>query len=135
VAGDLSRQRPLYEIKANLFRGLAHPLRIRILEVLSSTDTVSVANLLRDTGLEASHLSQHLAVLRRHNLVLAERRANQVFYRLAYPDVAELLTVSRTLLVKILESTQEQLLSTVGPPELGLSEVGPANSASSATEN
>jgi len=135
VAGDLSRQRPLYEIKANLFRGLAHPLRIRILEVLSSTDTVSVANLLRDTGLEASHLSQHLAVLRRHNLVLAERRANQVFYRLAYPDVAELLTVSRTLLVKILESTQEQLLSTVGLPELGLSEVGPANSASSATEN
>lgn len=135
MAGDLSRQRPLYEIKANLFRGLAHPLRIRILEVLSSTDTVSVANLLRDTGLEASHLSQHLAVLRRHNLVLAERRANQVFYRLAYPDVAELLTVSRTLLVKILESTQEQLLSTVGLPELGLSEVGPANSASSATEN
>ena len=114
-----STQRPLYEIKANLFKGLAHPLRIRILEVLSSADTVSVSDLLDETGLEASHLSQHLAVLRRHHLVLAERRASQMFYRLAYPDVAELLTVSRRLLVAILESTHEQLLSTVGLPEVG----------------
>ena len=114
-------QRPLYEIKANLFKGLAHPLRIRILEVMSAADTVSVSELLDETGLEASHLSQHLAVLRRHNLVLAERRASQMFYRLAYPEVAELLTVARALLVRILESTQEQLLSTVELPEVGRS--------------
>ena len=119
VSHPMTTQRPLYEIKANLFKGLAHPLRIRILEVLSSAETVSVSDLLDETGLEASHLSQHLAVLRRHNLVLAERRASQMFYRLAYPDVAELLTVARTLLVRILESTQEQLLSTVGLPEVG----------------
>ena len=114
-------QRPLYEIKANLFKGLAHPLRIRILEVMSAAETVSVSELLDETGLEASHLSQHLAVLRRHNLVLAERRASQMFYRLAYPEVAELLTVARALLVRILESTQEQLLSTVELPEVGRS--------------
>ncbi|HEY5231719.1 MAG TPA: metalloregulator ArsR/SmtB family transcription factor [Galbitalea sp.] len=121
----MAAQRPLYEIKANLFKGLAHPLRVRILEVLSSAETVSVSDLLDETGLEASHLSQHLAVLRRHNLVLADRRASQMFYRLAYPDVAELLAVARILLVKILESTQEQLLSTVGLPEVGRQD-GPA---------
>jgi DNA-binding transcriptional ArsR family regulator len=114
-------QRPLYEIKANLFKGLAHPLRVRILEVMSAAETVSVSELLDETGLEASHLSQHLAVLRRHNLVLAERRASQMFYRLAYPEVAELLTVARALLVRILESTHEQLLSTVELPEVGRS--------------
>ena len=114
-----STQRPLYEIKANLFKGLAHPLRIRILEVLSAAETVSVSELLDETGLEASHLSQHLAVLRRHHLVLADRRGSQMFYRLAYPDVAELLTVARRLLVGILESTHEQLLSTVGLPSVG----------------
>jgi DNA-binding transcriptional ArsR family regulator len=119
MSNVMTTQRPLYEIKANLFKGLAHPLRIRILEVLSSAETVSVSDLLDETGLEASHLSQHLAVLRRHNLVLADRRASQMFYRLAYPDVAELLAVARILLVKILESTQEQLLSTVGLPEVG----------------
>lgn len=106
-------QRPLYEVKANLFKGLAHPVRVRVLEVLSAHPAVSVTELLADTGMEASHLSQHLAVLRRHNLVVAERRASQVFYRLAYPQVADLLVVARSLLIEILENTQQQLASTV----------------------
>lgn len=108
-----NEHRPFYEVKANLFKGLAHPVRVRVLEVLAGAEVVSVADLLADTGLEPSHLSQHLSVLRRHNLVVAERRASQVFYRLAYPQVAELLTVSRGLLVEILEHTQQQLASTV----------------------
>ena len=112
-----NERRPVYEVKANLFKGLAHPVRVRVLEVLASADTVSVADLLADTGLEASHLSQHLSVLRRHNLVVAERRASQVFYRLAYPQVAHLLNVSRSLLVEILEHTRQQLASTVNLPE------------------
>ncbi len=115
-----STQRPLYEVKANLFKGLAHPVRVRVLEVLSSSDSVSVTDLLADTGLEASHLSQHLSVLRRHNLVVAERRASQMFYRLAYPEVANLLTVARQLLVKILETTQQQLVSTTNLPGIGI---------------
>lgn len=110
--------RPLYEIKANLFKGLAHPVRVRVLEALSGSPGVSVADLLADTGLEASHLSQHLSVLRRHNLVVADRRGSQVFYRLAYPEVADLLTVSRVLLVEILETTQRQLESTTRLPDL-----------------
>ena len=108
--------RPLYEVKANLFKGLAHPVRVRVLEVLaaaSGTD-LSVSDLLTDTGLEASHLSQHLSVLRRHNLVLAERRGSLVFYRLAYPQVADLLAVARQLLVEILDTTQKNLNRVVG---------------------
>ncbi|MEO7123015.1 MAG: metalloregulator ArsR/SmtB family transcription factor [Lacisediminihabitans sp.] len=107
-------QQPLYEVKANLFKGLAHPVRVRVLEVLSASPRVSVSALLADTGLEASHLSQHLAVLRRNNLVVAERQASQVFYSLAYPQVSDLLSVARALLIEILERTQQQLDSTVG---------------------
>jgi DNA-binding transcriptional ArsR family regulator len=110
--------RPLYEVKSNLFKGLAHPVRVRVLEVLAASSSVSVTDLLSDTGLEASHLSQHLSVLRRHNLVVAERRASQVFYRLAYPKVADLLSISRALLVEILETTQQQLASTVQMTEV-----------------
>lgn len=98
------RQRPLYEVKANLFKGLAHPLRIRILELLSAAPEVTVATLQAETGLEASHLSQHLAVLRRHRLVLSERRASHVFYRLSDPGVADLLASARALLVGMLQS-------------------------------
>lgn len=111
--------RPLYEVKAALFKGLAHPLRIRILEVLSAAPSVPVSELLAETGLEASHLSQHLAVLRNDHLVLSERRGNQVFYRLAYPQVAELLRVARTLLGEILNQTRQDLGSTDELPTVG----------------
>ncbi|MBU1586561.1 MAG: metalloregulator ArsR/SmtB family transcription factor [Actinobacteria bacterium] len=110
--------RPLYEVKANLFKGLAHPLRIRILEVLSAAPEVAVSDLLAETGLEPSHLSQHLSVLRRHHLVVADRRGSLVYYRLAYPQVADLLAVSRSLLVDILETTRDQLTGSATLPTL-----------------
>ncbi|QBE48686.1 ArsR/SmtB family transcription factor [Leucobacter triazinivorans] len=99
-------QRPLYEIKANLFKGLAHPYRIRILEILSAHGETSVSELIAETGLESSHVSQHLAVLRRHRLVRSERRASIVYYRLAFPEVAELLHVARRLLLGLLTDDQ-----------------------------
>ena len=111
--------KPLYEIKANLFKGLAHPVRVRILEVLASASEVPVGELLGDTGLEASHLSQHLAVLRRHHLVAADRRGSQVFYRLAYPQVADLLASARVLLLDVLDRTRRQLDASADLPAIG----------------
>ncbi|GAT74475.1 ArsR family transcriptional regulator [Microbacterium sp. HM58-2] len=110
--------RPLYEVKAGLFKGLAHPIRIRILEVLSASPEVSVSDLLEVVGLEASHVSQHLAVLRRNRLVVSERRGSLVYYRLAYPQVADLLRVARALLGEILQTTQRQLVESEGLPEI-----------------
>lgn len=110
---------PLYQVKADMFKGLAHPVRVRILELLAGADEVPVAELMRETGLEPSHLSQHLAVLRRHRLVVAERRASFVFYRLAYPEVAELLTSARRLLALALEATQGQLSASDSLPAIG----------------
>lgn len=104
-------QQPLYEIKANLFKGLAHPFRIRILELLAAAAEVSVAEMLADLQLEASHLSQHLSVLRRHRLVASERRGSNVYYRLTSPNGAELLRAARYLLADVLDveaAQQEQ---------------------------
>jgi DNA-binding transcriptional ArsR family regulator len=116
VLPDASR--PLYEVKANLFKGLAHPFRVRVLEVLATAPEASVSELLETTGLEASNLSQHLAVLRNYRLVTADRRGNQVFYRLAYAQVADLLRVARALLGEILETTERQLVERSGLPEI-----------------
>jgi DNA-binding transcriptional ArsR family regulator len=57
-------------------------------------------------------------VLRRNRLVVAERRGSLVYYRLAYPQVADLLRVARALLGEILETTQRQLVDQEGLPEL-----------------
>lgn len=114
-------QRPLYEVKANLFKGLAHPFRIRILELLSTAAERSVADLQEQTGLEASHLSQHLAVLRRHRLVESERRGSHVFYRLGDPAVGRLLAVARELLVEVLAADGELLRDVATLPALASS--------------
>lgn len=98
--------RPLNEVKADLFKGLAHPVRIRVLELLAEADERTVAELLELTGMEASHLSQHLRVLRGYSLVVSERRASTVAYRLAHESVAGLLQAARLLLNDVLLSQQ-----------------------------
>ena len=107
-------------MKAGLFKGLAHPLRIRLLELLSDGEEHSVAELQQSTGLEASHLSQHLAVLRRHRLVLSARRASHVYYRIAEPEVAELLAVARRLLGAVLTTDHERYAALDSLPELSI---------------
>ncbi len=116
VFGD--GERPLYEIKANLFKGLAHPYRIRVLEILSTADEVPVADLLAETGLEASHLSQHLSVLRRYGLVTSDRRGSIVYCRLAHPQVSGLLRVARELLAEIVHDRGRSAASAPSLPTI-----------------
>lgn len=102
---------PLYRIKAELFRCLAHPARIQVLEVLAADPdrTAPVSHLLEVTGCEASQLSQHLAVLRRAGVVTSTRSGNAVEYRLAEPLVAELLVVARAFLLSSLSGASDRL--------------------------
>lgn len=95
---------PIYEIKAELFKALGHPVRIRTLELLSAGDQ-PVSALLADLGIEASHLSQHLAVLRRAGAVTKTRQGNAVTYTIADPSVAEMLAAARAFLLHRLGET------------------------------
>lgn len=113
-------ERPLYEIKANLFKALSHPARIRILEILSVNGRrTGVAEILADTGIEATLLSQHLAVLKRHGVVRSERVGNAVYYELAHPSVAELLIIARTFLAHSLQSQQQRFEAFEALPPVG----------------
>ncbi|MBU4215340.1 MAG: metalloregulator ArsR/SmtB family transcription factor [Actinobacteria bacterium] len=93
---------PLYQAKAELFRTLGHPARIRILELLSERDH-PVHELLESIEIEQSNLSQQLAVLRRAGLVSQRREAGAVVYALSVPGVAELLRTARRLLSDVLD--------------------------------
>lgn len=99
---------PLHQLKAEFFKTLGHPARIRVLELLSERE-MAVSELLPELALEASNLSQQLAVLRRAGLVTARREGSQVYYTLTSPQVAELLTVARVILTSVL-SEQVELL-------------------------
>ena len=92
---------PLYQAKAELFRSLGHPVRIRVLELLSERDH-AVHELLADLDIEASSLSQQLAVLRRTGLVHQQRVGGEVIYSIAVPRTRDLLLSARALLLDVL---------------------------------
>ncbi|HEY1442201.1 MAG TPA: metalloregulator ArsR/SmtB family transcription factor [Mycobacterium sp.] len=92
---------PLYKLKAEFFKTLAHPARIRVLELLAERDR-AVGELLPEVGLESSNLSQQLGVLRRAGVVVASKSGNTVIYSIASPAVAELLAVARKVLTGML---------------------------------
>jgi DNA-binding transcriptional ArsR family regulator len=96
---------PLYQAKAEFFRALGHPARIRVLELLAEREH-AVAELLPRVGIEPAHLSQQLALLRRMNLVASRREGATVYYSLVSPRVAELLAVARRILTEVLASQQ-----------------------------
>ncbi|GAA4473883.1 ArsR/SmtB family transcription factor [Phytohabitans houttuyneae] len=99
---------PLYQVKAEFFKTLGHPARIRVLELLALREH-AVSELLPEVGIEPAHLSQQLAVLRRANLVVTRRDGSAVYYSLVSPQVAELLAVARRILTEVLSSQAELL--------------------------
>jgi ArsR family transcriptional regulator len=99
---------PLSEVKAELFRALAHPARVRVLEILVEGER-SVGELRPLVGIEMSHLSQQLGVLRRAGLVTTRREGSTVFYATRSPLVGELLLVAKRLLLTTLTETHELL--------------------------
>jgi ArsR family transcriptional regulator, arsenate/arsenite/antimonite-responsive transcriptional repressor len=100
---------PLYQAKAELFRTLGHPARIRVLELLQDGPR-PVRELLSEIEIESSNLSQQLAVLRRAGLVTSSRDGATVLYTLSTPDVATLLLSGRRILTA-LWADQEGLLA------------------------
>jgi ArsR family transcriptional regulator len=99
---------PLYEAKAEFFRMLGHPVRIRVLELLQDGPR-PVRDLLAEIEIEPSSLSQQLAVLRRYGIVTSHREASSVIYQLAGGDIAELLRTSRRILTELIAGQSELL--------------------------
>ncbi|HEY5105040.1 MAG TPA: metalloregulator ArsR/SmtB family transcription factor [Acidimicrobiales bacterium] len=111
---DLRNSKPLYVAKAELFKSLGHPARIRILELLVAGE-MSVSNLLVATGLEPSSLSQHLKVVKNTGLVQSSRAGNIVTYRVTDPSVGEFLAAARAVLATTLGRALQTLEDLVGP--------------------
>lgn len=112
--GSASMSTPLYQLKAEFFRTLGHPARIRVLELLGQREH-AVSELLPEVGIEPTNLSQQLAVLRRAGLVLTRREGSSVYYSLTNPEIAELLAVARVILTEVL-SGQVGLLADLRSP-------------------
>jgi ArsR family transcriptional regulator len=97
--------RPVTDAKAELFKALAHPARVRVLELLAEGEH-TMGELAELSGVEPSHLSQHVMQLRRAGIVDSRRVKTTVICALRDPQMAELLAVARQLISNNLRQGQ-----------------------------
>ena len=102
------REEPIYVVKAEFFRVLGHPARVRILELLREGER-SVGALQSALELDSGGTSQHLAALRRIGLVESRREGTSVFYRVDDASVFDLLEAGRAIVVRRLAAEQALL--------------------------
>jgi DNA-binding transcriptional ArsR family regulator len=100
--------RPVYQVKAEFFKTLGHPARIRVLEVLRDGEC-SVGELIPAVGVEPSHLSQQLGILRRANILQVRKQGATVRYSVTDPRIFDLLEVARAILTSSLAGSSELL--------------------------
>ncbi len=94
--------------KTEFFRALAHPIRIRILEILSDGDR-SVQELQDELKVDQPLVSQQLAVLRGKNIVASRKLGTTVKYAIRDPLVGDLLKIARLIFENHLKDTQSML--------------------------
>src|SRR5215510_14779822 len=105
---DLIASPELQSLKAQFFKALAHPVRIRILEILVKGE-VKVQDLQRVLALDQPIVSQQLARLRSTGIVVSRKQGTTTFYSVADPEMADLLRVAKRILNRRLFSVQSLL--------------------------
>jgi ArsR family transcriptional regulator len=95
-------------LKADFFRVLGHPMRVRLLQVLREGER-SVGSLQDELELDSSSTSQHLAALRAQGLVLSRKQGTSVYYRVRDPRTLELLELAKAIIAAAREDNQALL--------------------------
>ncbi len=110
-------QPPVYALKADFFRTLGHPARVRLLQTLREGEH-SVGALQAALDLDSGGTSQHLAALRNQGIVAGRREGTSVYYRVKDPRVLELLELAKAILTAGLEDNRA-LLDELADEEFG----------------
>lgn len=108
AVADAAQRRAVYQVKAEFFRILGHPVRVRILELLRDGER-TVGDLQAELQMDSSGTSQHLGVLRKHGVLDSRREGTSVFYSVHDPRIFQLLEVSRQILTSSLTEAQAVL--------------------------
>lgn len=94
----------LQDYKAELFRTLANPVRIRILEALRVAGSLTVGEIHQRVGAEPSNVSQHLSIMRNRGVVVARREGTSMWYSVSEPELFNLLDVARIIFERQLDA-------------------------------
>jgi DNA-binding transcriptional ArsR family regulator len=117
VTGHDGQAHPIYRLKADFFRLLGHPVRVRILELLRDGE-LTVGELQAALELDSGGTSQHLTAMRRQGILESRKAGTNVFYRVKDPRTFQLLAVAREILTTQLEESRALLgdITAAAPP-------------------
>jgi DNA-binding transcriptional ArsR family regulator len=93
-------------LKAKLYRGLADPSRLSILETLQE-GPLPVHTIVEKTGLSRTNVCNHLRCLSDCDLVTSESQGRSTFYQLSHPKVADLFHITEDILRDIARNMYE----------------------------
>jgi DNA-binding transcriptional ArsR family regulator len=116
-------QPPIYALKADVFRVLGHPARVRVLQLLREGE-LGVGALQDALDIDSSGTSQHLAALRKQGLVVSRKEGTSVYYRIKDPRTLELLELAKGIILSTLAENRLLL------DELAAEDFGPARDSS-----
>lgn len=100
--------------KAEFFKALSHPARIRIIECLRDGEKPA-GEIMGQVGLEQSNGSQHLTVLRNKEIVTARREGTTILYSVRDPLIYQVLDLLRQYFVEHLTEVRA-MLESMAPP-------------------
>ncbi len=87
----------ILQLHADLCKMLSNPTRLKILENLRE-DEKMVSELVEEVGVRQANLSQHLAELRKRNLVKSRKDGTNVYYKIANPKIIQACDLVREVL-------------------------------------
>ncbi|KXB05718.1 hypothetical protein AKJ50_00015 [candidate division MSBL1 archaeon SCGC-AAA382A13] len=96
----------LYQIHADLCQMLSNPTRLKILEKLKDEEK-TVSELVSEIGVRQANLSQHLAELRKRNLVKNRREGANIYYSVAHPKIVKACNLIREVVFEQLSENQK----------------------------
>jgi DNA-binding transcriptional ArsR family regulator len=114
ATAEAVQRRAVYQMKADFFRILGHPVRVRILELLRDGER-TVGDLQNELQMDSSGTSQHIGVLRKHGILEGRREGTSVYYTVRDPRIFQLLEVSKQILTSSLTESQALLGELAGP--------------------
>lgn len=106
--GPDGQAHPIYRLKADFFRLLGHPVRVRVLELLRDGE-LTVGELQEALELDSGGTSQHLTAMRRQGILESRKAGARVYYRVKDPRIFQLLTIAREILTSQLEESRALL--------------------------
>jgi ArsR family transcriptional regulator len=101
-------EQPIHQVKADFFRTLGHPIRVRVVGLLRDGE-MTVGQLQAELGIDSSGASQHLAAMRRAGILEARKEGTSVHYSVRDPRIFQLMESARQVIGSHLEEANALL--------------------------